>query len=173
MHGEPMGAVGRGAGGEDIFFLFFLFFFCNLLQLFAIKIIKSKMSHADETGTAPTAAASAVSALPAPVSIEVSFPDVVRLLLQFLRESGLSRSAAALQEEGDLLARRQPRAAGAGAGAGADADADAGAAGPACLDIDEYAARLEAILAARVHTANALLRRLARFRAAAAASPAP
>jgi hypothetical protein len=83
----------------------------------------------------------------------------------------LQATAAALQEEGDLLARMQPRA--AGAGAGADADAGAGAAGPACLDIDEYAARLEAILAARVHTANALLRRLARFRAAAAASPAP
>jgi len=34
MHGEPMGAVGRGgAGGEDIFFFFFFKIFTHSLPL--------------------------------------------------------------------------------------------------------------------------------------------
>jgi hypothetical protein len=64
----------------------------------------------------------------------------------------IQECARQIQEEGNLLGRMQRT----------------GEEGVAEVDVDEYAARLEVVLEAKVKTAVALLRRLKRFRAALA-----
>jgi len=64
----------------------------------------------------------------------------------------IQECARQIQEEGQLLGRMQRT----------------GEEGVAEVDVDEYAARLEVVLEAKVKTAVALLRRLKRFRAALA-----